>query len=160
MPTESLAAAPAGMRKGTCDSCKHTVLRATVDGKEIVLDAELLAVVSDNPRDRTERRRLSGRRLHADSCERLKRQAERDQINREKAQWLKEQAAKLAKAKPANGNGSRAAAVADDAAKLLAELNKQAEQLRDAHVATMAAHRKVTQRLEAVAKRGRRARGM
>lgn len=92
MPSESLAAGSARHRKATCENCKHTICVVIIDGEQVVTDPELITVISDNPRDRTARTRVSGRRLHADSCERLKRIAERDAIRKERKAWDAKQA--------------------------------------------------------------------
>lgn len=71
----------ARFRKAVCSNCSHNVIIRRKDG--VVLDTELLTVYPDDPRAQTVGDRITGRRLHAESCDRLKRQAELKAFNRE-----------------------------------------------------------------------------
>jgi hypothetical protein len=137
------------LRKETCRACQHTVYIATVDGKDVVTDSELITVVSTSraPKDKTRRtERIMARRLHAESCETRARQTAREREAKALADWEAKQPAKRSKL----------------AALTIEQLAQLASGLRDAGVAAQAAIRRVEQAVTASAgkKRGARTRGM
>lgn len=152
MPSESFAGALSGAtRRETCSNCKHTVRVQELNGQRVITDVERISIVVTGAGGFA-KQRVEGRRLHSESCERLKRETERAKLRAEREQWEASQAAKAAKAaaKPAKSNGKPAGP---------GPLEQIAESLRQDYVTLQASMRKLKQRVESAAKRGR-TRGM
>lgn len=74
-------------KKAACDNCGHDVVITDVDGERVVTDTEIIRVVAL----RGDRRPQPVRRLHAERCEKLKADAEREKIKAEMLVWQREQ---------------------------------------------------------------------
>jgi hypothetical protein len=96
VPSESFAGVWSGaLRRTTCSDCSHTVCVQEIDGQRVVTDTERVTIVVTG-RGGEALRRLTGRRLHSESCARLARQTERDKIRKERRKWDEQQARKAA----------------------------------------------------------------
>lgn len=122
--------------KSVCPNCQHTICVLQLGDEQVITDSELVTVVAD--RGGSKRERVTARRLHAESCARLARQAEKERLRAERDRY-----------------DARRAPVT------LANIDKVSEDLRREYTATQASLRQLRQRAAGVApKRGTRGRGM
>ena len=78
-------------KKDTCKNCQHTVyVTDLADGRQVITDSELITVLPD--RGGQSREPITARRVHGESCERLKSIAEKEALRKERVAWEKQQA--------------------------------------------------------------------
>lgn len=92
MPTEHLAAGSDRLRKTTCTTCKNTIYVVEINGQRVITDSELIAVVPD--RGGRERTLIAARRLHAETCDRRRRDYEKAKLRAEQRAWERKQRGK------------------------------------------------------------------